>query len=151
MTSREYFDALRDACARMEVVRRELWRLEDISEAFDERAAGGGGKPSGGYSDPMDRVVVLIDRRKRLSGELVELEAQVGDGLAVIEGVRRGLGDRYADVLDARCVDALSWDDAAFEVGCSKRSAMRRYDTACDWVDAVGLARARAGEGMAES
>lgn len=85
-------------------------------------------------------------RAGELRAGVAEAERVVGRALRVIEGVRRGIGERYADVLDMRYVDAMPWDEVAQRMGCSERTARRVRDVACDYVDSVGMAGAMRGD-----
>ena len=74
---------------------------------------------------------------RELESELLEF---IGVTLAIIEGVRIGLGDEYADILDQRYIDGLRWCDVEVD-GKSVPSATgkRKVAIAFDWIDSVGL------------
>ena len=96
-----------------------------------------GGVESGSTGDGgmFSRMIRACELRRRCE----TAEAIVGRALRVIEGVRLGMGERYADVLDMRYVDAMPWDEVAQRCGCSERTARRVRDVACDYIDAVGI------------
>lgn len=64
----------------------------------------------------------------------------IGTSLAIIEGVRCGLGDKYAAILDQRYIDCLQWRDVEY---CGERVSMsagkRCVAIAFDWIDSLGV------------
>ena len=74
---------------------------------------------------------------RELENELLEF---IGVTLAIIEGVRRGLGDEYADILDQRYIDGLRWCDVLVDgKSVSSATGKRKVSVAFDWIDSVGL------------
>lgn len=82
------------------------------------------------------------DKLATLEARKDELEEFIGLTLAIIEGVRVGLGEEYADVLDARYIDCMTWRD----MGVNKSTGKHRVSVACDWVDSLGVAKILAGD-----
>lgn len=65
----------------------------------------------------------------------------IGFTLEIIEGVRNGLGAKYADVLEQRYVDGYEWQRV--EIGgetVNKRTGQRLVNVAFDWLDSIGMA-----------
>lgn len=80
----------------------------------------------------------LAELRKRES----ELEHFIGVSLAIIEAVRSGLGADYADILDARYIDCLTWK----QMDVAKSTGKLKVAIAFDWVDSIGISRLLRGE-----
>ena len=137
MTARDRFEQTRKAVI-------ELWNVQAlISENGDDW------KPDnvkgGGISDPTAvRAVYNVDvwgeRLELLRARERELIDFIGTTLAIIEGVRRGLGDEYADILDQRYIDGLRWCDVIIDgAPISDRTGRYKAAIAFDWVDSVGM------------
>ena len=59
----------------------------------------------------------------------------------IIEGVRNGLGQKYADVLEQRYIDGYAWHDVVLDgETVNKRTGQRIMNVAFDWIDSVGMA-----------
>ena len=80
----------------------------------------------------------LVELRKRES----ELEHFIGTTLAIIEAVRSGLGSDYADILDARYIDCLTWN----QMDVAKSTGKMKVAIAFDWVDSIGISKLLRGE-----
>ena len=80
----------------------------------------------------------LAELRKREA----ELEHFIGVSLAIIEAVRSGLGSDYADLLDARYIDCLTW----VQMDMPKSTGKLKVAIAFDWVDSIGISRLLRGE-----
>lgn len=75
----------------------------------------------------------LAELRKREA----ELEHFIGTTLAIIEAVRSGLGSDYADILDARYIDCLTWA----QMDMPKSTGKMKVAIAFDWIDSIGISR----------
>lgn len=75
----------------------------------------------------------LAELRKREA----ELEHFIGVTLAIIEAVRSGLGSDYADILDARYIDCLTWK----QMDVAKSTGKMKVAIAFDWIDSIGISR----------
>lgn len=75
----------------------------------------------------------LAELRKREA----ELEHFIGVSLAIIEAVRSGLGSDYADLLDARYIDCLTWK----QMDVAKSTGKMKVAIAFDWIDSIGISR----------
>ena len=138
----------------LEEARRAAVRLEELTRTIQEGPAkrpSEGPAPKGAVGDPTARGAEWVC--VTLPALMCELDACgqfVGDAMRLIEGVRKAMGARYADVLDAYYIGGLKWQEVGDRLDISAMAAIRRRDVACDWVDATGFARANAGEGFAE-
>ena len=79
----------------------------------------------------------LAELRKRES----ELEHFIGTTLAIIEAVRDGLGSDYADLLDRRYIDGLTWKQITNDYKLSRSTGSYMLNIAFDWIDSVGISR----------
>lgn len=132
--SRAFFAAVTHAAARIEDIEREL------KEGPDAMPHGGGSVRGGGIGNPTEsRALWLVTEgaawEQRLVDERERLTYVVGCALVLVAYVRDGLGDAYADVLDARYVDDMEWHEVAERVGYSERHAKRVGYVALDWLD----------------
>ena len=80
----------------------------------------------------------LAELRKRES----ELEHFIGTTLQIIEAVRSGLGSDYADILDKRYIDCLTWQ----QMDMPKSTGKLKVAIAFDWVDSIGISKLLRGE-----
>lgn len=132
--SRAFFAAVTRAAVRLEEIEREL------KEGPDAMPYGGGGVRGGGIGNPTEsRALWLVTEgaawEQRLVDERERLTYVVGCALVLVEYVRDGLGETYADVLDARYVDEMEWHEVAERVGYSEPHAKRLGYVALDWLD----------------
>lgn len=139
---RDFFEGVRRAGARME-------QVLDIIEAGGEAGRRGVGKPAG-ISDPTAaRALARIQRMADLEAELASIEAEMQEAREIIDGTGRALGGIYAEVLAAYYLRRLTWTQTASGLGIPKSTAILHRDTACEWIDSVGTAHAKAGTGAA--
>lgn len=143
----------RDALAASRGLEGNRRRIDAVEQELD---AAGCGSPrlgphgtSGGQSDPVYagalRRMAARGRLDALLRERADLEATVGDCMAVIHGMERALGEPTARTMELRYVDGLPWSEVASELGVTERTALRRRSVAVDWLGDVGMAAARAG------
>ena len=81
-----------------------------------------------------------------LRAEESELIDIIGESLVIIQAVRDGLGDKYADMLEWRFIDCLSWDYIKSEYDVPKRTWHNQLSIAYDWIDSIGITRILAGD-----
>lgn len=139
MDAREWFDDVRRAAIALGPAEAELAAL------YGPGSPAGVGVRSGSAGD--GGMLAKAMSASRLRDEVAELEHVVGAALKVVAGVRAGMGERYADALELRYIDAMPWDEVAERIGCKRRRAMELRDIACDWVDSVGMACVAGGYG----
>lgn len=141
----EYFEGVRRAV-------RDLADARAMLESGGEQWRPDGGRGSG-PSDPTAaaaiRLAELQAKREEWAEAATQCETAIGEGLAVIEGVRAFFsmlygdkGSEYADVLDMLYVDRLTVKQAARIMRCSEFTVKSRRARAIRWLDAVGKARA---------
>ena len=131
-TARAFFAAVRRAVGELETVERVM------AGEIEPRHGGGGGGGHSGVSNPTESTVIReVTAQERVAERRPELEDRIGAGLAAVYAVRRGLGDRYADVLDRYYIDCVTWADVASEMRVSRDTAQRARDVACDWLDSA--------------
>ncbi|MDO4428548.1 MAG: hypothetical protein Q4B91_03450 [Atopobiaceae bacterium] len=144
MAAREFFEAVRAASADARRARAELEALEERRLSL----GGHGASPvSGTRSDVngtsasialVDREVVL-HRRVEEDYALLDRACEVIYGVDNDHGIERGMGTHFADVVWHRACGEESWDEVAVSVGMSRRTCVRYYEAAMDYVDSVGL------------
>ena len=133
--ARTFFRAVAKAITDM-----ERWRTI-ADEGVDALALPASGHGSG-ISDPTaNRAIWLVDNDGRVRAEarrrLKACEDKVGAGLVVIAYVRRYLGARYAEPLDAHYIEGESIRSTAARLGVGVTTAKGRIAVACDWLDAL--------------
>ena len=149
-------DAMPDVLARdrMEQTRRCVRRLDEVKMALmleGEEWKPAQVKAKAGKSDPTaSKAIYRADElpvvMQNLKAEERELIAFIGCSLVLIEAVRVGLGEHYADVLDWMYVDCLSWSEIADLHGVSKSTGSEWRSIAIDWMDSVGIKNLLRGE-----
>lgn len=111
-------------------------------EEYQARHSASGSRP--GHSDPTAAAAIrndaILEWARREMGEACET---VGDALEVLAGVENGLGRVYADVLEYRYIDGLSWGEVCMLLGTSRTTAYRYITAAHNWIDSQGLERVR--------
>lgn len=103
-------------------------------------------RASNDISDPTARAAIynvdeLSPRLEALHAERDELLSYIGDTLAIIEAIRNGLGDKFADACDWLYIDCMTARDIRLQHGVVKRTLYNRVDIACDWVDSIGVSK----------
>lgn len=152
MTAREYFETVRGAAVELDRTSRTLERMRARTMPKAQRydAVGGGS----GHSDPMDRVVEVVDfeavmrRRMEDDRELLADAARVLYGEDGRGGVAKGMGSAYADAVYHRALDARTWNAVAREMYMAQSTVIRLYDAAMDYVDSAGLDGATRGDSL---
>jgi len=143
MAARDFFVQVRDDVARLAVVQAKLeaggedWRPDSVRT--------GNGDPTAARA--VYNLDTLAGKLESLRSEERDLLETIGRALAVIEGVRKGLGDEYASILDQRYIDGLPW--RFVEYGgetVSPSTGKRKAAVAFDWIDSVGFAGVIAGK-----
>lgn len=131
------------ADVRQAVTDMDYWRYisDNGADAFTHDGNGGGW-----VSDPTAaRAIYLADNDGRVRANarrhVARCEIVIGAGLELIAHVREGLGEIYADALDAHYIDGMSLRIIAEDSGVSKSAIQQRIDVACDWADSQPLKR----------
>lgn len=135
-----------EARERFELTRRYVEELNNVKALI--MSGGEDWKPpevkTKGKSDPTaNRAIYNVDELGERLAELRrregELESFIGVSLVVVDGVRRGLGEKYADVLEWHYIDLMTWPQINEEHGVPRSSAQHRACIAFDWIDSVGV------------
>lgn len=144
MSARDRFVQTRKAVIELNIVKARLsvhgdeWRPEHVhvSEVSDPTA-----------NQAAYNVDVLGDVLIQLRAKESELEDFIGVTLELIEHVRKGLGYEYAEILDQRYIDGLTWNDVRIDGRkVSRATGKRKVNIACDWIDSLGMTRILEGE-----
>ncbi len=149
MAAREYFETVRDAAVELDRTSRTLERMRARTTPKAQRydAVGGGS----GHSDPMDRVVDVVDFEAVMETRLKRDRELLADAASVLygedgsAGVAKGMGSAYADAVYHRALDARTWDGVARIMFMSRSKVQQLYEAAIDYVDAAGLDGAAVG------
>ena len=80
------------------------------------------------------------------NGEEHELEAFIGETLAIIEAVRDGFGEIYANLLEWHYIDGQKWTQISNARGINRTYCYQLVDIAFDWIDSVSVSRLLKGE-----
>lgn len=150
MTAREYFESAR-AAQRLIDARAASLAAMKTREGLRAQSYEAVGR-STGRADPMRATDARIDAEAACLREMERLRAEVADARAVCAGYSaanpRSMGGA---ALELHYVDGMTWREVAVALGVSWETARRAAYVALDWVDAVGVAAARAGAGRAEA
>lgn len=153
-TSRELFEAARDAAGESERTLVQLRRMEE-----SEQRLGGGivaAVSRGEAPDPRRRTDERLDLEAMMGRRLEEDDRLMDFATTLLYGEKRGeggvaalLGTDYADLLWWRYLGRESWERASQAAGWSRRAARRKAEEAFDLMDALGAEHVREGRGMA--
>lgn len=144
MNAKSRFEATRAAVPRLNEVKALImygcddWRPEGV-------------RTSVATSDPTAAAAIravdeLADKLDALRAEESELEDLIGTSLAIIEAVRRGFGEIYANLLDWYYIDGMTWTEISKEHGVNRTYCYQLVDIAFDWIDSVGVSRLLRGQ-----
>ena len=102
-------------------------------------------------SDPTANAAIrhvdeLDGKLTALRAEEAELTDLIGEVLVIIQAVRDGLGDKFANLLEWRYIDCMSWSYIRREYDVAKRTRQRNICIAFDWIDSIGITRLLAGD-----
>ena len=91
----------------------------------------------------VDELGPKLDALRREEAELTEF---IGVSLAIIQGVKVGFGEIYANLLEWRYIDCLTWRVIHDDHGITKSTGHYLLGIAFDWIDSVGISRLLKGE-----
>ena len=143
MSARDRFVATRKAVIELDNIKALI-----MAEGDDWKPPG---VKSQGVADPTASKAIrnvdewgeqLVELRKREA----ELEHFIGVTLALIEAVRRGLGETYAALLDQRYIDDEPWVHITEDLGITRQNGHYLLNIAFDWIDSVGISRLLQGD-----
>lgn len=101
--------------------------------------------------NPMDGLIDVMDLERERSERIAHAKAEVAEARLVFEGLRRigAMESGAADAMELVHLSLMSKAGAAARLGVSRQTLLRRYLYGVDWLDAHGLAHAKAGIGRA--
>ena len=142
MDARTYFDTIPAKVARARILRLTINAAGGPRALRPDAIRASGGTPG----DPTSKACEAVEARR---AELQAIEADLDEARAIVEGIRAGLGDKYADAIHGRYLKppAGSKLPASYAVvgqrcGIERHTIMHRANVALDWLDSVGRARA---------
>lgn len=149
-TAREFFEGVRasgrlidGALARIRAMRGR----EGVRAQRYDAVGHGCNVPSSGMGETDAR----IDAEERVRAQCRGWQAEVDRGRRVCAGVRAANpGQMWADALELRYIERLTWKEVAAALGVSARQVQAWASTGMDWVDSVGIAAAEGGMGLAQ-
>lgn len=144
--AREYLAGVRDAVLELERTDLQLQALrlhsQDSGDMFAPRVASTPKDVDGSakMAAMMDRQAVL-ERRRQVCVNARQSVWRIAYG-GPEGGLERALGPQYADVVWMRVGQALKWDAIGPVLDCTVPTVRRWYETACDYLDSVGIGNA---------
>lgn len=133
---------------RSEATRRAIERLADVQallmtdgEDWQPQTIGKVGNSDPTASRAIRNVDELADKLEALRQEEQELLDTIGESLAIIEGVRNGFGEIYANLLEWRYIDGWTWKRIYEDEGIKRHVGYYLVNIAFDWVDSVGVSK----------
>ena len=149
--AKEYFEAARSAQRSIDAHINMIASLRAREGARTQRYDRIGGVSKGGKPDGMAATDARMAAEDGAESELRYLYGQVEDARGVCRGVRAANPCHrvWGDVLELRYCEDMCWTAVANSVLASERQCRTWHDQALDWVDGVGIARARTGAGQA--
>lgn len=147
MAAKDVFMHARWAARRLATVTAEL---EAMNEGWRRGEWLSIGSSWAAHSDPTaSRASYRMSRSQTLEEERRELEEDVTEARALIDGIGKLLGAGYADALRSRFLEVMTWAQTAEQLGTCERTAYNRVSTALDLIDSLGPARVKQAQGMA--
>lgn len=143
MTARDRFEQTRQAVIELDTIKALIMTGGDDWKPPSVRA--------NGVSDPTaNRAIHNVDTWEEQLAELrrreTELENFIGVTLAIIQGVREGFGEVYANLLEWRYIDGLTMTQINKDSGINRTYCYQLIDVAFDWIDSVGVSRLLKGD-----
>lgn len=144
MNAKERFKRTRQAVKRLDEVHALImyecddWKPPQVKTKTDK-------------SDPTANKAIynvdeLGEKLEALRKEEAELTDFIGVSLAIIQAVRDGFGEIYANLLDWYYIDGLTWMQISEDTGIKRSTCYYLRDIAFDWIDSVGVSRLLRGE-----
>lgn len=153
MTSRDFFESVREAALDAERTRRQLEAMESREGVKAQRY---GASVQGGTRDVMAATDARIDRERAWARRIERDYALIDEACEIIYGTdNRGgiaslLGTATADAMFWRYCAAVTWPEVASNVSYSRQWCYRAVAIAFELIDSVGVDAVTRGEGMAE-
>ena len=143
-SAKERFEHVRLAVARLHEV--QIMIMNDCDEWRPPSVSSRHSTPDPTASAAIRRVDELEGKLKALREEENDLIEIIGESLVIIRAVRDGLGDKYADVIEWRYIDCMSWDYIKDEYDVTRQTCRNWMNIAFDWIDSIGVTRIMAGD-----
>lgn len=149
MDAREYFEAARAAQRHIGGLIASIRAMREREGVRAQGYEAIGRSP--GHGDPMRLTDARMDAEAEAYADLDGCQRTVDEALAVCHGVRAAnpTHPQWGDVLRLRYIEMLDWDSCGRALGITGSGARQAARAALDWVDSVGIARARGGMGQA--
>ena len=139
MNAKERFKRTRQAVKRLHEVQLKImyecddWKPPQVKTKTDK-------------SDPTANKAIynvdeLGEKLEALRKEEAELTDFIGVSLAIIQAVRDGFGEIYANLLEWHYVDGLKLSQISKERDINRTYCYELIDIAFDWIDSVGISR----------
>lgn len=150
---RAFFESVRDAQNSLAAKKRIIDGMERTEQSLP-----GGIVPQARPGDTKPNAVtdLKLDKLAEWEAEISECARLIASAYAVLYGDHGSggllalMGVQYAEVLDARYIQRLSWEDVAARIGYSRRHCFDLQAAALDFLAYNGLARTARGEGRSE-
>ena len=144
MNAKERFKRTRQAVKRLHEVQLQImyecddWKPPQVKTKTDK-------------SDPTANKAIynvdeLGEKLEALRKEEAELTDFIGVSLAIIQAVRDGFGEIYANLLEWRYIDKWTWKRIDEDFGIRRHDGYDLLDIAFDWIDSVGVSRLLKGD-----
>lgn len=139
MNARERFEATRRAIPRLHDVQLAIMYECDDWKPPAIKAHTQTADPTA--SRAIYRVDELSEKLDALRAEERELTQLIGETLAIIEAVRDGFGEIYANLLDWHYIDGMKWAQISKDKEINRTYCYQLVDIAFDWIDSVGVSK----------
>ena len=144
MNAKERFQRTKRAVKRLHEVQLQImygcddWKPPQVKTKTDK-------------SDPTANKAIynvdeLGEKLEALRKEETELTDFIGVSLAIIEAVRNGFGEIYANLLEWHYMDGLKIAQISEDEGINRTYCYQLIEVAFDWIDSVGVSRLLNGE-----
>ncbi len=144
MMARDRFELTRKYIERLDEVHNLIMYECDDWKPPTIRARGEKSDPTANRAAyNVDELAEKLAALRREESELLEF---IGLTIAIIEGVRSGFGEVYANLLEVRYVDGWTWARISDDYGIKRSTGYNLLAIAFDWVDSVGVSRLLAGD-----
>lgn len=153
MTSRDFFEQVREAAQDAERTRRTLEAMQAREGVKAQRYSQ---RTQGGARDVMAATDARIDREREWAARIERDYRLIDEACAIIYGPdNRGgiaalLGNATADVMFWRYCAAVTWHEVAKAVSYSRPWCHHAVSVAFELIDAAGVEAVKAGRGIAE-
>jgi len=144
MNARERFELTRQYVQRLHEVQLAL--MFDCDDWAPPTIRANTEKPDPTAKRAIYNVDELESKLASLRREESELIEFIGVSLGIIEGVRKGFGEVYANLLEWRYIDGMTVKRISEDKNLNRTYCYELLDVAFDWIDSVGVSRILKGE-----